>query len=145
MSALPRKTNPLFALHPANVTDRVRFATVAKHSRFLCPGRLYVIARRTYVPHYVARFPIRRPGSPFPVVRSHAYSSTWYFRRAWKVTTYRPPSLTGPSFALSLILSTTTPHRRTCVLTPLHFGSSSLSIRSSRSHLARPCDSAQFS
>lgn len=30
VSALPRKTNPLFALHPANVTDRVRFLNRCK-------------------------------------------------------------------------------------------------------------------
>lgn len=30
VSALPRKTNPLFALHPANVTDRARFSNRCK-------------------------------------------------------------------------------------------------------------------
>lgn len=54
MSALPRKTNPLFALHPANVTDRVRFATVGKQSGFVARPmvrdlRTYSLPRRVFL------------------------------------------------------------------------------------------------
>lgn len=76
----------------------------------------------------------------FSIIRSYTYPLTCYNRRLGKSPSIDRRHWPVRLFALFFVL-----HTVPTVFLSLHFGSSSLSIRSSRSHLARPCDSAQFS